>query len=76
MFGRFLPLNNFLPDTVVDDVVAVSAFALPLLFRLDDLPGTQLIVDPVLLLLPLLLCFFDFQSFIFIILCDGARIRS
>lgn len=60
-----------LPDAVVDEVVAVSAFASLLLFRLDDLPGTQLIVDvdpPLLLLALLLLCFFDFQSFILMVL--------
>lgn len=72
-FGFLLNWNRFLPDAVVDELVAVSVFASLALFRLEDLPGTQLIVDddPPLLLLALLLLwllFFDFQSFIFMAL--------
>lgn len=62
---------GLLPEPVVDELVAVSTFASLALFRLDALPGTQLIVDPLLLwptLLLLLLLFFDFQSFIFMAL--------
>lgn len=53
-----------LPDMLVDDVVATSDFESLSLTNVEDLPGTQLIVELLLVLL-LLLFFFDFQSFIF-----------
>lgn len=70
-FGNLKTEFGLLPETVVDELVAVSTFASLPLFRLDVLPGTQLIVDPLPLwptLLLLLLLFFDFQSFIFMAL--------
>lgn len=59
--------ENYLPETVVDDVVDESILLSLLLRFVVDFPGTQLVVVPAVLLLLALLCFFDFQSFILLL---------